>query len=122
MQMSRHIQQQMLSLARLCFAYPVSRDVGLEVGSEYKLLADLRSTEQLPPNSGYRQQPQNSKSSDYHVYVGKLKENTSKKAVLDHLHDIGVSHVSDVIQLQRRMGGQASFCVSVDNSDNEDAM
>ena len=58
----------------------------------------------------------------YHVYVGKLKENTSKKAVLDHLHDIGVSHVSDVIQLHRKTGGQASFCVSVDNSDNEDAM
>ena len=58
----------------------------------------------------------------YHVYVGKLKENTSKKAVLDHLHDIGVSHVSDVIQLHRKTGGQASFCVSVDNSDDEDAM
>ena len=29
-------------LARMSFAYPVSRDVGLEGGSEYKLLADLR--------------------------------------------------------------------------------
>ena len=58
----------------------------------------------------------------YHVYVGKLKENTSKKAVFDHLHDIGMSHVSDVIQLHRKTGGQASFCVSVDNSDDEDAM
>ena len=30
--------------------------------------------------------------------------------------------MSDVIQLHRKTGGQASFCVSVDNSDDEDAM
>ena len=86
--------------------------VPTSVSSSQLSYADVTSHTTTNANSGYRQQPQNSKSSDYHVYVGKLKENMSKKAVLDHLHDIGVSHVSDVIQLQRKTGGQTSFCVS----------
>ena len=121
MQMSHHIQQQMLPLARMCFAYSVR----CQTRSGFGIQASSRPEINGAASAKLRISAAATKFEKqrlYHVYVGKLKENTPKKAVLDHLHDFGVSHGSDVIQLQRKTGGQASFCVSVDNLDDEDAM
>ena len=38
----------------------------------------------------------------------------------DHLRDIGVSHVSDVLELSCKVIGQTSFCITVDTAVDED--
>lgn len=56
------------------------------------------------------------------VYIGQLTDKTSVQDMRTHLQEIGVGHVSDVIQLSCRTEGQSSFCVCVDNSIDEDKM
>ena len=54
------------------------------------------------------------------IYVGKVKAATSTKDMRDHLRDIGVSHVSDVLELSCKVIGQTSFCITVDTAVDED--
>ena len=70
-----HIQQEIMSFARMSFAYPVSRDVGLEGGSEYKRTRrgfGIQASSQPEINEAASAKK---KQRRYHVYVGKLKEN-----------------------------------------------
>ena len=53
------------------------------------------------------------------VYVGQLAEETTTEMIRDHLQDIGVSQVSDVINLNSTIPGQSSFCIVVDNARSE---
>ncbi|KAK2144805.1 hypothetical protein LSH36_729g01005 [Paralvinella palmiformis] len=48
------------------------------------------------------------------IYIGKLKAGTSSIDIRSDLRDIGVSRVSDVIQLPCKVSGQVSFCVTMD--------
>ena len=54
------------------------------------------------------------------IYVGKVKAATSTKDMRAHLRDIGVSHVSDVLELSCKVIGQTSFCITVDTAVDED--
>jgi viroplasmin and RNaseH domain-containing protein len=54
------------------------------------------------------------------IYVGKVKVQTSHNDIRRHLREIGVSHISDVIQLPCRVPGEASFCVTVDAESDEE--
>lgn len=54
------------------------------------------------------------------IYVGRLSSTTSTNDIRAHLHDIGVDHISDVMQLNCRKPEEASFCVSVDSSMGEE--
>ena len=54
------------------------------------------------------------------IYVGKVKAATSTKDMRDHLRDIGVSHVSDILELSCKVIGQTSFCITVDTAVDED--
>ena len=56
------------------------------------------------------------------VYIGQLSDGTSVQDIRSHLREIGVSHVSDIMQLSCRVEGQSSFCVSVDSSSDEDKL
>ncbi len=56
------------------------------------------------------------------VYIGKLGNDPIQDMLTDHLNDIGVSQVSDVIKLNCTVGNQASFCVIVDNDTSEAAI
>ena len=49
-----------------------------------------------------------------------MKAATSTKDIRDHLRDIGVSHVSDVLELSCKVIGQTSFCITVDTAVDED--
>ncbi len=56
------------------------------------------------------------------IYIGQLHEDTTPEMIRDHLNDISVSEISDVIKLNSRVQHQASFCVIVDNETSELAM
>ena len=48
------------------------------------------------------------------IYVGKPKAGTSSNDIRSHPRHIGVSRVSDVIQLPCKVSGRVSFCVTMD--------
>ena len=56
------------------------------------------------------------------IYLGNMANNTTDVHIRDHLRAIGVSNVSDVLNLKCRINGQTSFCVSVDTQNDEDIM
>jgi hypothetical protein len=53
------------------------------------------------------------------VYVGNLDGAMSDTDLRAHMRDIGVTHVTDVIQLNGRNNDRSSFCISIDNFDQE---
>jgi hypothetical protein len=55
------------------------------------------------------------------VYVGKLKTDTTEKAVRAHLHEIGIDHedVADILRLNNKNRDYASFCISINTNESE---
>ena len=45
------------------------------------------------------------------MYVGNLNGTMSDKDLLDHIRDIGVNHVTNMIQLNVRNNDHCSFCI-----------
>ena len=67
--------------------------------------------------------PQQLATGTFTIYVGRLHRDTNTQLLRDHLKEIGVSDVSDVISLNNRIGrSESSFCVSVNDETSKDKM
>ena len=64
-----------------------------------------------------------SASQTYLIYVGRLQRDTTTQMIREHLKDIQVRDVADVISLDNRQNrSEASFCVSVNSEASMDKM
>jgi hypothetical protein len=56
------------------------------------------------------------------IYIGKLSESTTPHKLRQHLREVGVMDITDVIDLHCKIPGRSSFCVIVDSQVSEDAI
>jgi hypothetical protein len=86
-----------------------------------KVVASQRNATEGKSNGTFRIQAANKgRQGIKAIYIGNMQQSTTDRNIRQHLRDIGVLNVSDVIKLSRREAKTVSFCVSVDTQQDED--